>query len=96
MKAANVDRKQFTFYKSFLNSVQELPKSRQQETVMAILEYGLMGTEPSLNGASLSVFEAIRPILDASRSKAAARLKRIDRQEEGSGGALEWEDDGLV
>ncbi|MBQ1371671.1 MAG: hypothetical protein IIY70_01950 [Oscillospiraceae bacterium] len=96
MNFNQLERRQFTFYASFLTSVKGLPKCRQQETVMAILEYGLYGTEPTLSGSSTGVFEAIRPILDASRSKAASRMNRTLRQEEEGGGTVDWSSDRYV
>lgn len=69
-------RGQFTFYSSFYEAVNGLPKSRQLETYRAIVEYALNGTEPMLTGAPLGVFSAVRPILENARSKAASRLGR--------------------
>ena len=69
-------RVQFTFYDSFFKAVNSLPKSRQLEAYQAIVSYALYGTEPAVTGAAGGVFDAIRPILDAGRSKAEARLRR--------------------
>lgn len=69
-------RGQFTFYASFFQALDSLPKSRQLETYRAIAQYALYGLEPKLSGASESVFSVVRPVLDASRSKAEAMLRR--------------------
>ena len=67
-------RGQFTFYASFFEAVDRLPKSRQRETYRAIIDYALNVTQPELSGGPLVVFTAVQPILDAARGKAAARL----------------------
>ncbi|MBO4419270.1 MAG: hypothetical protein J5789_05560 [Oscillospiraceae bacterium] len=69
-------RKQFTFYDSFFKAVSSLPRSRQLETYQAIAAYALYGVEPELTGSARSVFDVIRPILDASRTKAEARIRK--------------------
>lgn len=74
MKNEALHRKQFTFYDSYLNAVLTLPKCRRFEVLLGIVGYGLQGREPDLTGPSRSVFEAVRPSLDAVRRKAAARL----------------------
>lgn len=84
MKQEDVIRGQFTFYASYLEAVEQLPKSRRLETLQGLIRYGLYGEEPTaLQGASLSVFRAVRPHLASGRTKAANRLAR--RQAELSG-----------
>ena len=70
-------RGQFTFYASFLSAVEQLPKSRQYEALSAIIRYALYGERPeTLSRGAAGVFNAICPILDAGRCKAANRLLR--------------------
>ena len=69
-------RGQFTFYASFYQALCTLPKSRQLEAYQAIVQYALYGVEPSVSGVSKSVFALVRPVLDASRSKSEARLRK--------------------
>lgn len=69
-------RGQFTFYDSFFKALNGLPRSRQLETYQAIAGYALYGTEPELSGSAQSVFDAVRPVLEAGRAKAEARLRK--------------------
>ena len=74
-------RGQFTFYASFFEAVDRMSRSRQLETYRAIIDYALNGVEPGLSGAPASVFRLVRPILEAARTKAAARLSSPQRSE---------------
>lgn len=76
MKEKPLQRGQFTFYASYLSSVEKLPKCRRYEVLLGIIRYALQGEEPDLEGASRGVFEAIRPHLDTGRRKAAAYLAK--------------------
>lgn len=76
MNNAPLRRGQFTFYASYFTAVEKLPKCRKYEALQGIIRYGLYGEEPELTGAARSVFEAVRPNLNAGRIKAAARLER--------------------
>ncbi len=76
MKITDVSRGQFTFYRSYYEAALKLPKSRQLEALQAIIEYALDGVTPaSLSPRSEAVLTAIRPNLDAARSKASRRLE---------------------
>lgn len=81
-EAGALRRSQFTFYASFFEAVDRLPRSRQLETYRAIVDYALNGTEPALTGPPSMVFAALRPNLDAARSKAIARLSSARRPQE--------------
>ena len=64
-------RSQFTFYASYFNAVDRLPKSRRAEAFYAIVLYALDGIEPEgLSAGVDGVFEACRPNIDSGRSKA--------------------------
>ncbi len=77
MKNDTLQRGQFTFYASFCDAVEQLPKSRRYEALTAIIRYGLYGEEPQeLRGCVAGVFSAVRPILNNGRTKAANRLRR--------------------
>ena len=73
---ASLQRGQFTFYASFFQAVEGLPKSRQLEVYRAIMAYALYGVEPVLTGSSASVFSVVRAVLESGRSKAGARLRQ--------------------
>lgn len=76
MEKVSLQRGQFTFYASYLDAVETLPKCRRYEALLAIAHYGLRGEEPALRGPAASVFAAIRPHLENGRVKAAARLAK--------------------
>ena len=81
-------RKQFTFYRSYIENVMKLPKCRRFETLLGIIFYALDGTEPDLSGASDAVFGCIRPNIDSSRVKAETALRTREKA-----GAAEAEDE---
>lgn len=65
-----MERKQFTFYRSYFEAVSNLPKTAQTAVLLAICEYALDEKEPKLTGAAKAVFSLIRPNLDTSRKRA--------------------------
>ena len=68
-------RSQFTFYASYFNAIEHLPKTRRYEALRAVIRYALEGELPEgLTPAASGVFDAIRPNLDAARVKASARI----------------------
>lgn len=84
MESEALHRGQFTFYASFFDAVERLPKSRRYEALSAIIRYGLDGVEPrELSGAAASVFAAVRPNLDSARVKAAKRLAQKEAETDG-------------
>ena len=77
MKNEKLQRGQFTFYASFYDAVEQLPRSRRYEALSAIIRYGLDGeVTEELSGCAAGVFSAVRPILDNGRTKAANRMRR--------------------
>ena len=78
MKQTKLRRSQFTFYASYFNAIEHLPKTRRYEALRAVIRYALEGELPEdLSPAASGVFDAIRPNLDSGRTKAAARLKEL-------------------
>ncbi|MBQ1410272.1 MAG: hypothetical protein IIY94_03205 [Oscillospiraceae bacterium] len=76
MKTTDIQRNQFTFYRSYYEAVLLLPKSRQLEALQAIIQYALDGEMPeTLSPKSYALLTAIRPNLDIARLKASTRLK---------------------
>ena len=66
-----MERKQFTFYRSFWDAVKDKNKKVQLEYLVAIIEYSLDGTEPTgLSDVADMAFTLTRPTLEASRQKA--------------------------
>ena len=81
-----MERKQFTFYRSYLDAIRRLPKKEQGNIVLAICNYALDETIPSgLSPIADTVFTLVKPTLDASRRKAEAgncggKAKAIQKQ----------------
>ena len=68
-----MERKQFTFYRSYLDAIRRLPKKEQGNIVLAICNYALDETIPSaLSPIADTVFTLVKPTLDASKRKAEA------------------------
>lgn len=70
-------RKQFTFYRSYLDSALKLKRSADREKfLMAIIEYALDGNEPAnLSEICDVAFSMAKPVLDSSRKKAESASK---------------------
>lgn len=71
-----MERKQFTFYRSYYEAVKVLPKKEQTAVLLAICGYALDGIEPNLTGTAKGIFELTRPTLDAARRKAEGGAKK--------------------
>lgn len=65
-------REQFTFYRSFWESIQVLDTASQMAIIVAIIEYALDEKEPDLQGVPAAMFKLIRPNLDAANKKSKA------------------------
>ena len=69
-------RKQFTFYRSFWDALQDLPREDRLPVLEAIISYALDGEElQGLQYNQASFFKLCKPNLDAARKKAAAGKK---------------------
>lgn len=62
-------RKSFIFYASYLEAANTLKQKERDALYRAILEYGILGIEPQLNGAPLTCWILIKPQLDANNRK---------------------------
>lgn len=79
-----MERNQFTFYRSYRDALRELPPKEFKAAVMAICDYALDETAPSLSGIPNSVFILIRPTLDSGRIKALNRANKTTSKQEQS------------
>lgn len=79
-----MERNQFTFYRSYRDALRELPPKEFKAAVMAICDYALDETDPSLSGIPNSVFILIRPTLDSGRIKALNRANKNASKKEQS------------
>lgn len=73
------ERNQFTFYKSFFTTIEELKTNKEKlQAYRLICAYAIYGNEPDLSqikSGAATVFRAVRPILDRARSRAEAGQK---------------------
>lgn len=66
-----MDRKQFTFYRSYWDAVRELPEEDKLPVLEAIISYALDGEIPtSLTQVQRAFFTICKPTLDTARKKA--------------------------
>ena len=89
-----MERKQFTFYRSYFEAVKELPKKEQCAVILAICAYALDEEEPKLQGTSKAVFTLIRPTLDTARKKAKGGSNGTPSKDNGKTGERQAEDSG--
>ena len=65
-------RGQFTFYRSYWDSLRELPKKDRLPILEAIISYGLDGTAPAaLTSTQKAIFLLVKPTLESGRKKSA-------------------------
>ena len=76
-------RKQFTFYDSFMESIEKLPTNKEKlQAYQMICHYALEGIEPDLSTkkpTAATVFRIARPVLEAARKRAEQALKLSNR-----------------
>ena len=70
-----MERKQFTWYRSYYDALKELPAEEFRDIVLAVCAYALDGEEPELSGVARTIFTLIRPTLEVGRSKAENRSR---------------------
>ena len=70
-----MERKQFTWYRSYYDALKELPAEEFRDIVLAVCAYALDGGEPELSGVARAIFTLIRPTLEVGRSKAENRSR---------------------
>ena len=70
-----MERKQFTWYRSYYDALKEIPAEEFRAIVLAVCAYALDGEEPELSGVARAIFTLIRPTLDVGRSRAENRSR---------------------
>lgn len=70
-----MERKQFTWYRSYYDALKELPAEEFRAIVLAVCAYALDGEEAELSGVARAIFTLIRPTLEVGRSKAENRSR---------------------
>ena len=78
-------RKQFTFYRSFWETIQELPTKKEKLQAFELLcDYALDQNEPDLHDkkpSAVMVFQMARPILDRAHERSKIALTVNNRKE---------------
>ena len=80
-------RKQFTFYRSFYESIQKLPTKKEQlQAYTCLCEYALNGKLPdekTIKSSTSAVFSIMLPTLNAAmkRSKRILNRDKLSQQE---------------
>ena len=73
-----MERKQFTFYRSFWESIEKLPTNKEKlQAYQLICGFGLCGIEPELEGkkpTAATVFRIAKPVLETAHKRAAKAL----------------------
>lgn len=59
-------RDSMVFYRSFWEALKMLPPEDKQKATDVIIEYGLNGVEPEVDGIPLAMFLMARPQIDAT------------------------------
>ena len=65
----DVERDSFIFYRSFYESIKEIPEEEQLKVYKSITEYALNKNELELTGIAKAIFTLIKPQLDANYQK---------------------------
>ena len=63
------------FYRSFFESVEDLEPEEFKRCVSSILQYGLDGIEPDVEGISKTVFKLVKPQIDKNNQRYLNGLK---------------------
>ena len=75
-----MQRKQFTFYRSYFEATQNLSTEQMHRTLTAIVDYALNENLPEdLDPVETAVFTLVRPHLDSSRERAEKRLGKVEK-----------------
>lgn len=78
-------RKQFTFYTSFWESIENLQTNKEKlQAYQLICGYALTGTEPDLDAVkpcAATVFRIARPVLDTASTRAKKLLEKNQLQQ---------------
>lgn len=80
-----MERKQFTFYRSFYEAIQKMRTKRERADAYDIIcNYALNGVEPDLEKVSVHIaaaFEFIRPVLNTAARRSARLQRRLAETE---------------
>ena len=75
-----MQRKQFTFYRSYFEALQNIDTLQMYRTLTAIVDYALNEQLPEdLDPIETVVFTLVKPHLDSSRERAEKRLEKAEK-----------------
>ncbi len=75
-----MQRKQFTFYRSYFEALQNLDTEQMHRTLTAIVDYALNEKlSEDLDPVETAVFTVVKPHLDSSRERAEKRLEKEEK-----------------
>lgn len=77
-------RDSFVVYRSYLNSINQLPKAKRWDALMAIAAYAMDHEEPDMDklGVAGTVFYVAQPLLDKNNRKHELAIEREARKRE--------------
>lgn len=71
MAKTKMQKDSVIFYRSFYESIKELPLEQQAEVYNAVFEFGLNGIEPKTSGVAKSILALIKPRLTANNARSS-------------------------
>lgn len=77
-------RDSFVVYRSYLNSINQLPKAKRWDALMAIAAYAMDHEEPDMDklGVAGTVFYVAQPLLDKNNRRHELAIEREARKRE--------------
>lgn len=69
-----------TFYRSYLDAIEDLSEKDQLALVMAILRYGLKGEEPELHGDLAAMFKLIKQNIVTKQDVEVAKRRWLSHE----------------
>ena len=70
-----MERDGFVFYRSFAEALALVDEQTQLQCYRAIVNYGIYGIEPVLDGIALAVFTLVKPQIDANNKRYTSGTK---------------------
>lgn len=63
-----MNRDSLVFYRSFAESIKELPEEKQLAALWAVIDYGLDGSEPT-DAEARALWRMAKPLIDANHKR---------------------------
>ncbi len=62
-------RDSVVFYRSFYDSIKNIPEEDQLKVYTAIMEYAMNDIQPEIEGIALAIFLLVKPQIDANNKR---------------------------